>query len=45
MPPSQPALASIRSVAARGVTVLIIEHLMKVVLSLCRESSCCTTEN
>ena len=25
----------IRAVAARGVTVLIIEHLMKVVLSLC----------
>ena len=29
------ALALIRSVASRGVTVLIIEHLMKVVLSLC----------
>jgi branched-chain amino acid transport system ATP-binding protein len=29
------ALALIRAVAARGVTVLIIEHLMKVVLSLC----------
>lgn len=28
-------LALIRAVAARGVTVLIIEHLMKVVLSLC----------
>jgi branched-chain amino acid transport system ATP-binding protein len=29
------ALTLIRAVAARGVTVLIIEHLMKVVLSLC----------
>jgi len=29
------ALALIRAIAARGVTVLIIEHLMKVVLSLC----------
>jgi branched-chain amino acid transport system ATP-binding protein len=29
------ALALIRSIAARGVTILIIEHLMKVVLSLC----------
>jgi branched-chain amino acid transport system ATP-binding protein len=29
------ALALIRGIAARGVTVLIIEHLMKVVLSLC----------
>jgi branched-chain amino acid transport system ATP-binding protein len=29
------ALALIRSVAARGVTILIIEHLMKVVLSVC----------
>ncbi len=29
------ALALIRSIAARGVTIVIIEHLMKVVLSLC----------
>ena len=29
------ALGLIRTIAARGVTVLIIEHLMKVVLSLC----------
>jgi len=29
------ALALVRAIAARGVTVLIIEHLMKVVLSLC----------
>ena len=29
------ALGLIRSIAARGVTILIIEHLMKVVLSLC----------
>ena len=29
------ALALIRAIAARGVTILIIEHLMKVVLSLC----------
>jgi branched-chain amino acid transport system ATP-binding protein len=29
------ALALIRAIAARGITVLIIEHLMKVVLSLC----------
>ncbi len=29
------ALQLIRAIAARGVTVLIIEHLMKVVLSLC----------
>ena len=29
------ALELIRTIAARGVTVLIIEHLMKVVLSLC----------
>jgi branched-chain amino acid transport system ATP-binding protein len=29
------ALALIRAVAARGVTILIIEHLMKVVLSVC----------
>ena len=29
------ALALIRGIAARGVTILIIEHLMKVVLSLC----------
>jgi branched-chain amino acid transport system ATP-binding protein len=29
------ALEVIRTIAARGVTVLIIEHLMKVVLSLC----------
>ncbi|MDH4260721.1 MAG: ABC transporter ATP-binding protein [Gammaproteobacteria bacterium] len=29
------ALGLIRAIAARGVTVLIIEHLMKVVLSLC----------
>ena len=29
------ALALIRAIAARGVTVLIIEHLMKVVLNLC----------
>jgi branched-chain amino acid transport system ATP-binding protein len=29
------ALALIRSIAARGVTILIIEHLMKVVLSVC----------
>jgi len=29
------ALKLIRAIAARGVTVLIIEHLMKVVLSLC----------
>jgi branched-chain amino acid transport system ATP-binding protein len=29
------ALELIRAIAARGVTVLIIEHLMKVVLSLC----------
>ena len=29
------ALALIRAISARGVTVLIIEHLMKVVLSLC----------
>ena len=28
------ALALIRAIAARGVTILIIEHLMKVVLSL-----------
>jgi branched-chain amino acid transport system ATP-binding protein len=31
----QHALALIRAISARGVTVLIIEHLMKVVLSLC----------
>ena len=29
------ALSLIRAIAARGVTILIIEHLMKVVLSLC----------
>ena len=29
------ALGLIRSVAARGVTIIIIEHLMKVVMSLC----------
>jgi branched-chain amino acid transport system ATP-binding protein len=29
------ALALIRGIAARGVTILIIEHLMKVVLNLC----------
>jgi branched-chain amino acid transport system ATP-binding protein len=29
------ALSLIRGIAARGVTILIIEHLMKVVLSLC----------
>jgi branched-chain amino acid transport system ATP-binding protein len=29
------ALELMRAIAARGVTVLIIEHLMKVVLSLC----------
>jgi len=29
------ALELIRAIAARGITVLIIEHLMKVVLSLC----------
>jgi len=29
------ALALIRAISGRGVTVLIIEHLMKVVLSLC----------
>ena len=29
------ALALIRAIAARGVTILIIEHLMKVVLNLC----------
>lgn len=29
------ALALIRSIAARGVTIIIIEHLMKVVMSLC----------
>jgi ABC-type branched-subunit amino acid transport system ATPase component len=30
------ALELIRAISARGVTVLIIEHLMKVVLSLCQ---------
>jgi branched-chain amino acid transport system ATP-binding protein len=29
------ALALIRSLAERGITILIIEHLMKVVLALC----------
>jgi branched-chain amino acid transport system ATP-binding protein len=29
------ALSLIRGIAARGITILIIEHLMKVVLSLC----------
>ncbi len=29
------ALSLIRAIAARGITILIIEHLMKVVLSLC----------
>jgi branched-chain amino acid transport system ATP-binding protein len=29
------ALELVRAIAARGVTILIIEHLMKVVLSLC----------
>ncbi|MEO8202369.1 MAG: ABC transporter ATP-binding protein [Betaproteobacteria bacterium] len=29
------ALTLIRGIAARGITILIIEHLMKVVLSLC----------
>jgi branched-chain amino acid transport system ATP-binding protein len=29
------ALALIRAIAARGITILIIEHLMKVVLNLC----------
>ena len=29
------ALALIRAIAARGVTILIIEHMMKVVLTLC----------
>lgn len=29
------ALGLIRSIAARGVTIIIIEHLMKVVMSLC----------
>ena len=29
------ALALIRAIAAQGVTILIIEHLMKVVTSLC----------
>jgi branched-chain amino acid transport system ATP-binding protein len=29
------ALSLIRAIAARGVTILIIEHLMKVVLNLC----------
>ena len=29
------ALALIRAIAARGVTVILIEHLMKVVLSVC----------
>jgi branched-chain amino acid transport system ATP-binding protein len=30
------ALALIRAIAARGITVLIIEHLLKVVLTLCQ---------
>jgi branched-chain amino acid transport system ATP-binding protein len=29
------ALILIRAIAARGVTILLVEHLMKVVLSLC----------
>jgi branched-chain amino acid transport system ATP-binding protein len=29
------ALSLIRAISTRGVTILIIEHLMKVVLSLC----------
>jgi len=31
------AIALIRAIAARGVTILLIEHLMKVVFSLCEE--------
>lgn len=31
------AIELIRAIAARGITVLIIEHLMKVVFSLCEE--------
>ncbi|UUX96456.1 ABC transporter ATP-binding protein [Aquabacterium sp. J223] len=31
------AIALIRAIAARGVTILLIEHLMKVVFSLCDE--------
>jgi len=33
------ALALIRKIAERGVTILVIEHLMKVVLSLAPESA------
>jgi branched-chain amino acid transport system ATP-binding protein len=29
------ALALIRAIAARGITILLIEHLMKVVLNAC----------
>jgi branched-chain amino acid transport system ATP-binding protein len=29
------ALSLIRALAARGITILIIEHLMKVVIDLC----------
>ena len=29
------ALMLIREIAARGITILLIEHIMKVVLSLC----------
>jgi branched-chain amino acid transport system ATP-binding protein len=31
------AIALIRAIAARGITVVLIEHLMKVVFSLCEE--------
>ena len=31
------ALDLIRQISARGVTIMIIEHLMKVVLNLCTE--------
>ena len=31
------AIALIRAIAARGITILLIEHLMKVVFSLCDE--------
>ena len=31
------AIELIRAIAARGVTILLIEHLMKVVFSLCEE--------
>ena len=36
------ALDLIRAIAARGITILLIEHLMKVVMRASPALSCCT---